>query len=421
MAEAAKTYADEQARLQREIDGVGDENELHLDIPPEPEVNPEVYKDVDPLLFRGFLHVSAEINGVRFIFKSLNHHEFELLNLCTDGMRTDHKSIQRFHNLFLAYGVLMVDGVNVLRDRDQWLSKIADMFEGLNIEARKKTLRYLSDINRRASRAVVLTEAYSMEGMSRLRWAQYKGMDITLPSVTGISGTETLGMNWGQLTWRALNHFEDVKDQAERDWEDAKFIASSMAGKGMSRVHSQDRERRLKEREERMDRKDRILRFALLGEPLDSSKKGAVPITVARTVDELADQLERDLKGEKDWHDRVVDAHEQKIRDQYQERQDRVRALQEAHAHRYGEHALVAETGFEGLTPEEVAFRVSRRRQIAAQKLSAQQIYPELHDPRMAQFVEKHLQIERVDRDTSQVPGVVVPDRPRGVPFHRGK
>jgi hypothetical protein len=421
MAEAAKTYADEQTKLQRQYEGAVDEDNLHIDVPQEPEVNPEVYKDVEPILFRGFLHVPAEINEVRFVFKSLNHHEFELLNFCTGGLRNDHKSVQRFYNLFLAYGVFMVDGISVFRDRERWLPQIAEMFESLNVEARKKVIRYLSDINRRASRAVVLTEAYAMETVSRLRWAQFKGMDVTSPSVTGVVGTETLGMNWGQLTWRALNHFEDTKDQTEREWEDAKFIASSMAGKGMSRVHNQDRERRKKEREERMERKDRILRFAVLGEPLDSDKSGAVPVKVARTVEELADQLERDLKGDKDWHDMVVDAHEQKVRDQYQQRQDRVRTLQETYAEKYGERPMVAETDLKGLTPDEVKFRIDRRRQLTAQRLSAQQVFPELHDPKMASFVEKYVQIERTDRDPSKVPQVVVPERPRGVPFRRGK
>jgi hypothetical protein len=373
------------------------------------------------MLFRGFLHVPAEINGVRFVFKSLNHHEFDLLNLCTDGVRGDFASIQRFHNLFLAYGVLMVDGVNVLRDRERWLPDIAATFEELSVEARRKTIWHLSEINRRASKAVVLTEAYAMESQSRLRWAQLKGMDLTSTSVTGIVGTDVLGMNWGQLTWRALNYFNDVKEQTEREWDDAKFIASSMAGKGMSRVHQQDRERRRKEVQERIERKDRILRFAILGEPIDSTTKGSVPMKTASTFEELQDQLERDLKGEKDWHDMVVDAHEQRVRDQYQLRQERVRELQEANAEKFGKHSLVAATEFEGLTADEVKFRVNRRRQIAAQRLSAQQVFPELHDERVANFTAKYLQIEKTDRDPSQVPPVLTSDRPRGVPFRRGK
>jgi hypothetical protein len=39
---------------------------------------------------------------------------------------------------------------------------------------------------------------------------------------------------------------------------------------------------------------------------------GALPpvIVMARTVEDLATQLEKDLSGEKDFHDQVVDAHE---------------------------------------------------------------------------------------------------------------
>src|SRR5688572_16803230 len=119
----APTYDDTQAKLRQKYDGETDEEDLELELPPEiPEVNPEIYRDVEPLLFRGFLHVAAEINGVSFVFKSLNHHEFEMLSLMvpTDGTR---KGLQKFYAHFLAHGVFMVDGVNVLADRDQHIAE----------------------------------------------------------------------------------------------------------------------------------------------------------------------------------------------------------------------------------------------------------------------------------------------------------
>jgi hypothetical protein len=56
---AQERYEADQAKLRKELDGEVDPK-LSLQVKP-PEVNPEVYRDVVPLLFRGFLTVSAEI------------------------------------------------------------------------------------------------------------------------------------------------------------------------------------------------------------------------------------------------------------------------------------------------------------------------------------------------------------------------
>jgi hypothetical protein len=410
-----ESYDEDQERLRRAHDGDPDED-IKIDVPRElPEVNPEVYKDVDPLLFRGFLHVTSEINGITFIFKSLNQHEFGLLRFMTPETNS-WKSVQKFHALFLAYGVFMVNGVNVLADRDRHIADLVDFFESMEAGASAKIIRHMSEVNRRANRAVVLTEAFSMELSSRLRWAQIGSTDLTSTPVTGIPGTGSLGLNWGQLTWRAMNHYEDLKETAEREWENAKFVASAMAGKGMSRIHSQDKRRREKERQERVERRDKILRFALLGESMDTDGNKGAPIQVARTVEELATQLERDLKGEKDWHDLAVEAQERRVAEERERRNNHIRDLQKSFEQNYGPRQLLGETQLQGLTAEEVKFQIERHRQITAQRL-AQQSHPEYMDPRMAEFAEKWGGASSTKRDPSQVPMVPTSNRTPGVPF----
>jgi hypothetical protein len=409
-------YDEDQDRLRRAQEGEPDPDDVKIDVPRElPEVNPEVYRDVEPLLFRGFLHAPAEINGIPFIFKSLNQHEFGLLRFMLPDT-TSWKSVQKFHALFLAYGVFMVDGLNILADRDRHLGELSRFFEEMEAGSSAKVIRHLSEVNRRANRAVVLTEAFSMETLSRLRWAQFRGVDLTGAQVTGIQGTHTLGMNWAQLTWRAMNHYEDQKELAEREWENAKFVASAMAGKGMSRVHSQDKRRREKEREERLERRDRILRFALYGESMEGDGNNGAPVQVARTVEELATQLERDLKGEKDFHDLVVEAHERRAAEERDRHTQHIRELQRGFDAEYGPRQLVGETSLQGLTAEEVKFQIERRRQLTAQRLAAQS-HPEYSDQRMAEFSEKWGGVSRTNRDPSKVPIATAANRVPGVPF----
>lgn len=412
-------YAQDQSSFRDEFEG--SDEALHVDTLKIPEVNPEIYKDVEPLLFRGFLHVFAEINGVPFIFKSLNHHEFSFLNLMNPkDSNTSHRALQQFYSMFLAYGVFMVGQDNILTDRDRWLPQLIDMFNEMGDGPKNKVVRYLSEINRRANQATILTEAYSLDSVSRLRWAQVKGGDLTSTAITGLQGTSSLGMNWSQLTWRALNHYADLKEQSEREWENAKFVASAMAGKGMTKVHNQDRRRREQELQDQVERRDKIIRFALLGESPDKASNQLGVVKVARTVEELQTQLHKDLTGEKDWHDMVIEAHENRVKDQSRQRSKQLVELQQNYEERYGTQSIIGGTDLKGLTPEEVQFRVNRRRQLVAQRIASQQVHPELTDPNMANFVDKWSNAKSMsDRDPAEVPLLPTSDPKRvpGVPF----
>lgn len=416
-AEALANYEAEQKRL-KDQHGYGDDDEapeVNLQVP---EVNPEIYKDVEPLLFQGFLTTSATINNQTFIFKSLNHHEFTRLSLFGD-IKGNPIALQAYYDIFLAYGVLLVGGSNILANRDEALPELAAFFSTLHKDAKQKVIRHLSEINRRATRAVILTEAYSIENRSRLRWAQLKGLDLTSTAVTGFGGTLDLGMNWGQLTWRALNDFEDQRGVAEREWENAKFVASSMAGKGMSRIYSQDKRRRKDEQQAKVDRRERIIRHVLLNEPLDGAPSGDVH--VARTVSELSTQLERDLKGEQDWHDRIITEHENRIQQGYEERFAQIQEMRAKHIEKFGDRVVIASTDIKkGFTPQEVQKRLEERRIEVARSLETQHKFAEFTDEKQAKFANKW-----VRKSTSQsAPSVIpaqVPTRPKAKPFNGGR
>lgn len=381
--------------------------DVKLEAPKEfPEVNPEVYKDVEPLLFRGFLHVAAEINGVNFVFKSLNHHEFELLKLMVPTEDFTRKSLKKFYNHFLAHTVFMIEGVNTLTNREEMIPYAVKFFEEFDSNATSRLIRILSELNKRANRAVTLTEAYAMENVSRLRWAQFRGLDLTSTAVTGVQGTSRLGLNWAQLSWIAINRYEDLRETSEREWENAKFIASAMAGKGMNKVHNQDRRRRESERQERVERRDKILRTAILGEtPVKSNIPGATLIA-ARTAEDLLEQYRRDLKGEKDWHDNYVASVMAQITETHQQRQQQLLDLQ---AQRDAENLpnVVGGTNMVGLSPDEVRARIHKRQQLQFEQANRAQSHAALFDDKVQAELKTH----------SEVPLIPTSTRAPGVPF----
>lgn len=414
---AEQRYEAQQQRL-RDGSGLEEDDGDDLDIPELgiPEVNPEVYKDVEPLLFRGFLTVPGTINDVPFIFKSLNHHEFEWISLTQSARGA--KGVQRYYAMFLAYGVAAAGGVNVLKDRDEHLERLADFFEGLLKSPRRRVVRYLSELNRRANRAVLLTEPFVLENQSRLRWVQVRGLDLSSTAVTGFEGSQTLGLNWGQLTWRALNHLEDLKENAEREWENAKFIASAMAGKGIQRIYNADKRRREEARTERLERREKIIRHALLNEPMNESKQHG-NLTVARTVGELTEQLERDLKGERDWHDQVIESHENRVRADMEQRAREIHQARAAHIQQFGDRPVVAITNMTGLSRAEVQQRLQERQADIARSMDALARHPEFADPRYAELQQKWLQ-QPIVRNSPSVMPVDRSPRTRTTPFRRG-
>lgn len=422
MASAADDrYEQEQARLRASLDGTSDA-EISIPPPRDPEVNPEVYKDVVPLLSRGFLTVPAEINDVLFVFKSLNHHEFEMLRLM-GGFQHDRAPSQMFWNLFLAYGVFMVDGMNVLSDRERSVRELARTFAEFPAGARGKLIRNLSELNRRSNVATILTEAYVTEAYSRYRWAQVRGLDLMVPTVTGISGTERLGLNYAQLTWRALNYYEDTSEQMEREWENAKFVGACMAGKGIQKVHSSDERRREKHRETLLARKDRVIRHALFGDPIDAEAemKGDKVVIAARTVEDLSAQLQSSLRGEKDWHDEVVAEHERRVRERYEQQGQKLQTVLASRKEEYGDHEVAGETEMAGLSQAEVQERVARQRQRRAEQ-SAQRVYPQL-DEKVDRHINKWVlpgaevgtSLTETDRDPTEalpLPPLTTPGKP---------
>jgi hypothetical protein len=424
MADPVQTYAAEQKSLQAEYDGKLRED-IKVTAPREPEVNPAVWKDVEPVLYRGFLTTSAEINRVHFVFKSLNHHEYDLLRFSINLKNAS--KVDEFWSTLLAYCVFMVDGANILADRRQWLPKVAETFSDLPKQAKATILRHVSEVNRRASAAVTLTEAYAMEGVSRYRWMQLKGIDLTSVSVTGIEGTQYLGLNWAQQLWRALNLAEDRNEHYERDWENAKFLGSCFAGKGLQKIYAQDTDRRRKEKEERIARKDRILREIVLGEKVPDKTSvlpGAV-VTAPQTVEELADQLQKDLRGEKDWHDSVIEEHEKRIQLNYQGRQRQQEAVAQESAKLFGDNNVLGESDLHGLTRDQVEERMRRAKQLHAQNAARRQLRPEM-DEKTDRFLGKWglgpevtSEISTTDRDVSEaVPVVRRPPTPT-TPFRR--
>lgn len=287
------------------------------------DVDEAVWKELEEYIFTGFLSSHANLIGNSFVFKTLNHQEVRNINL----MRPPGGVNSQFKASFIAYSLFIAMGRNVLHHRADNIDKLVDLMSRVPSMYQDKILENLNALNKRANRLYPLVEAYVHEPRSRYRWLYLKKLPIHSTEATGIPGTSELGMNYCQQTWVAMNEALDKREDAEVDWNHAKFIGSCFAGKGMVSIDEQDKARRARERQEIEENKMKVLREyidASAGKLVESGK-GTVPLPDGRqatvegrfkadTVEELADQLSSALSGERDWHDKAVADHFRRVR-----------------------------------------------------------------------------------------------------------
>jgi hypothetical protein len=310
---------------------------------------PEIYKQVDEsvwqeleqFLYTGFLSSHAVVQDQSFVFKTLNPYEIRNIQYMRPMGDSLPAGSASFRHAFIAYSLFMADGNNCLYERPRHINRLIRAISKLPPKIQDTITENLAALNERATLLLPLVEAYAYENRSRFRWFQIKGGAVHSTTVTGIAGTDELGMNVCQQTWVALNNIIDIQEDTERDWQHAKFIGSCMAGKGMRSVEEKDRGRREKERTDREDLKMKVL-YTYLNRKVGKDVKDEEPVQVqlpdgrfahvakrfkAETAEELAAQLSASLSGDMDYHDMVIEAKLKQIQHRRDEQESFKRSL----------------------------------------------------------------------------------------------
>lgn len=260
------------------------------------------YADLEKLIFRGFLALPIQIGSSRLVLKSINNVEFDRVKYHLPFISNQ----MSYHLYFIAYSIWMIDDVNILPDRRVYLPSMVKILGSLPSHLLTRILGLLTDLNNLSVKKGALIEAYSYESISRQKWMSMKSLSPNDYRVSGVEGTEIIGLNTYQKTWISLNQMEDLKISREVEWDNAKFIGSCFNPKGVRQIETQDKARRNREKEDR----EYIRRGGIM-------ENGSIKIQ-SESVEELMGELERSLKGEKDWHDKVVEKHEKEIKEKYE-------------------------------------------------------------------------------------------------------
>lgn len=293
---------------------------VKVELPDRLEVDRDwVWDDLESYLFKGFLYSPAVVHETHFVFKTLNHHEFQMI----DFMRPKKASMDNrlhFQALFIAHSIFMVNGENGLLERPKHIRKLVRVVQKIPASHQKEILTNLELLSQKAQRVYPLVEIYVHEDRSRLMWLQTKNMPVHSSAATGISGSEELGMNHCQGSWVSLNRMLDFREESEKDWNHAKFIGSCFNGKGVRSVDQQDKAQKDIDRQKLDELRMKILHRYInkIDEGDEEDIKEVITLPdgrkakvekrfQAKSYEELAEQLSSALSNEKDYHDMVIE------------------------------------------------------------------------------------------------------------------
>jgi hypothetical protein len=263
------------------------------------------YIQVERLLFRGFLEATVKVGEVPFVFKTLNQTEFDLVLMQGGTLSEDWRTHSAY---YLAYSTLCFNRVVMLAYRQEAIPYLADIYLELPESVMISLLMTVTRINNEAREALEWVQPYAFGDKSREHWQVKRRHMLCAKQLTGIEGTDSIGLNYHQKLWSFLNGLEDKQQGYLDQYTLAKFIVSPHAPKDVQKMDRRD-QKKLKELQVYRQK---------LHKGKAASLEGVRQIKVgAETAEELMQQMEQNLSGGKDYHDLIIEEHKRKIRANY--------------------------------------------------------------------------------------------------------
>lgn len=285
------------------------------------------YSLLERLLFRGFITLTTKVGDVPIIWKTMNPTEHDMVDTITSPYKGDEENVKR-GACILAYSTFIVNGIPVLSDRDSFVLMLSKYYERINPLVMSKLLKGIQILNQRAYDSLKEVQAYTYGYESKQNWYSFKDVPLNSLSVTGVVGTESLGLNVHQKLWKHFHSVDDVHERYDRDWSLAKFQASVHNYKGIKKIDDSDKQEM---RDRQREREEAYLTKGS-NQILDSTDEIRVS---NESVGDLLEQMKRSVSGQKDLHDIIVEDFERRSKENFLRLQaEKERQRKEAKAYR---------------------------------------------------------------------------------------
>ena len=268
-----------------------------------------LYADVETLLTQGFLTHTVVVQGVPLTFRSLTDEAASHLRQRVHRELT----VSNWKRLALAVSTHSVNYLSVpLLDRNAEYALYRELYSEIPLPFVDVLYTVFDGLGRRVSRALSIVEAYCYEPYSRSLWR-------------GVAGNEGKPVqNPVYRVWRAFNLSEDTRQADFMQWEHTRMFVSAMSSKGAKQLLNEEKKIKQREQDRRNgaieDTVTRILSGSRSVEgsavtvTLDGETFEVPRVMAARTTDDLMAEMNRTVRGEKDYHDKVVERYKGDIR-----------------------------------------------------------------------------------------------------------
>jgi hypothetical protein len=307
----------------------------------------DAYRIIADMVFKGFLSMHVDLAGSRFIFKTLNNREYDLIKYYS-GLPSNPYYGNIFNSYYMAFSVFMVGSENVLLDRDKKVPELASFFNQMSGVFCKTLIKELEALRSKMYEALDFIEGFSYSSQYRRTW---RAMGLNF--MDKVPGTENLGLNVFQENWILINKSLDEEETYNERFSIAVLIASATNAKGAKHL-------RAKHDAGVQTAEDKRKKLAKEGtmEKISWSEQGwAAPVD---TAEELVAELNRQMSGYKDKHDKLVEAYLYNLEKEAEEHNKKVQQqFEESNKKHEGESPISG--GQRALTPDEAKELMSRK------------------------------------------------------------
>ena len=260
-----------------------------------------LYKDVEQFIRNGHLYHTFKIDGAHFTFRSLNPLELETAS---------RRPYFRAHCLGIS--LCEVEGLPI---PESLRHAVAQTFLNLPTPFVEEIFKAtILAFKQRGDRAFRLVESYCYEEFGRATW-QNLGRPFSPQRLKSANRI----FRW----WCVYNMNRDRHEEDERQWNHTRMIVSAMASKGAKKLYEDSERERDRQKEKRRRRIEETVNWVIQGDApkekvfidFNGKKVEVQSMNFAQTFDDLTTEMNRVFSGEKDYHDELVDAYYQRIRE----------------------------------------------------------------------------------------------------------
>lgn len=287
----------------------------------------EAYSALSDLIFKGFLTMSVSLGGRLFVFKTINEKEFDLMRLYS-GFPDEKNYLNNFNLYYSILSLVAIDGVNFLSKRSDYMMDLKRSFLSLPASLSKKLLSELNKLQIYSSQAIEYLEGFTYTNKSRNTWKMLSGGYPNKEEFTGIEGTSKIGLNILQQGWMIINNQLDKEERYNEKFSLSLMIASASNPKGTRRIRSQfdGQQKNISEK------RDKLAREGIIKQRKSSEYGWSAPVD---TAEELVAELNRQMSGYKDRHDKFIENHLKKMNEKAErkarEAEEKIKKYREKH------------------------------------------------------------------------------------------